>query len=421
MKKLLYIIPLLLGIIMTSCSTTYYQVFSVTPENATMTENGSPTYTKDGLQFTYNFWGENGSLNFIIYNSNDYDIIVDLTKSSFIRNNIAEDYYQGKQIETRIATGVYSSSKYGTSVITKSEVPNGKLNNYMGHTYDATLALNSYANTYITLYGQSAKKEWQTAIIYKEPEQVRIPAKSAKAFGSFNINNILITGSRFRAETIYNPTVFNRHNTPLQMRNRICIYKEGESPMFYEMDFYISGIGNVINLPSSSMTPTNFYIPYSSELDSVNAVESDLFGSNISNQTTISPAAEEEDKSQEWDIHIGSIIRYKGRNVTICNILEDKLMVAAFEERGIGTQGECLLYCKQMGEEWMLPEQQSEFESIIEIMEQCDKYIYLDYWSGINEEDNKALCYNTDRCKLRSKNIDNSYAFVPIAYIMRPN
>lgn len=421
MKRLLHIIPLLLAMVHSSCTPSiYYQVFSITPENATMTDNGSPTYNRDGLEFTYNFWGENGVVNFIIYNSNDYDIIIDLTRSSFIRNNIAEDYYQGKQIETRIATGVYNSSKYGVYETTKNEFPISKLSNYMGLTYDATLALNSYANTSTILFGHSSKKEWQTAIIYKEPEQVRIPAKSAKAFGAFNVNNILLTGRDLRAETNYRPKKFNKLNTPLQMRNRICVYKEGgEDPTFYEMDFYVSGIGNVFDIQRSSIiTPTQFYIPYSSELEKNNNTNDDLLHTDSTN-VTVSTTTEEVNP-QEWDIQIGSNIYYKGRNVTICDISDEKLMVAAFEERGIGTHYECVHYCQQMGEEWMLPEQQNEFKIIMDIMAQDNKYIYLEYWSGVAEDNNKALSYNTNRNNLRSKSSNNLYSFVPIAYITNP-
>lgn len=251
--------------VMTSCAKTFYQVFTINSENAVYTSNGSPVYLNNGLEFTYNFWGENGNVRFIIYNSNDYDVIVDLTKSSFIRNNIAEDYYQERQYETRIATGVFKSSKYGESVSVNKQVGASTLVNYLGKTYDVALSYGASvgANTEV---GNTVKKEWQTAIVHSEPEVVRIPAKSAKAFFTFNINSTRISSSRLKAEYYYDPIEFSKSTTPLEFRNRICIYKEGDEPSYYDMNFYIKEIGNVMSISGLS-NPTSFYIPYSSRLE----------------------------------------------------------------------------------------------------------------------------------------------------------
>ena len=229
---------------LSSCAKTFYQVFSITPENAVYTSNGSPVYLNDGLEFTYNFWGENGNVRFIIYNSNDYDVIVDLTKSSFIRNNIAVDYYQGRQYETRIATGVYKSSKNGMFVSVNKQAAAGTLINYLGKTYDVALSVGTSvgANTEV---GNTVKKEWQTAVSYNEPDIVRVPAKSAKAFCTFNINSTRISSSRLKAYSYYDPIEFSKSTTPLEFRNRLCIYKEGDEPSYYDMNFYIKEIGHL--------------------------------------------------------------------------------------------------------------------------------------------------------------------------------
>lgn len=250
---------------LSSCSETFYQVFSIEAENLVYTDNGSPVYACDGLEFTYNFWGENGNVRFIVYNSNDYDVIVDLTRSSFIRNNIAEDYYQGRQYETRIATGVYKSSKYGVSANVSKQTASGGLVNYLGKTYDVALSVGASvgANTEI---GTTVKKEWHTAIVQSEPQEVRIPAKSAKAFCTFNINNVRITSDRLKAGVTYDPIIFSKNDSPLEFRNRICIYRENESPNYYDMIFYINEICNVMSV-AGVIKPTRFYIPYSSKFE----------------------------------------------------------------------------------------------------------------------------------------------------------
>lgn len=261
---------------LTSCATTYYQVFSIKPENSSQTSNGSPIYTQDGLEFTYNFWGEYGNVRFIIYNSNDYDVIVDMTKSSFIRNNIAEDYYQGKQYETRVATGVYRSSKDGVSVNVNKQAAAGTLVNYMGRTYDVALSVGASvgANSEV---GTTVKREWHTAVVTTEPEIVRIPAKSAKAFCSFNINDTRVSSSRLWASDYYNPIKFTKDTTPMEFRNRICIYQENGEPTYYDMNFYINEIGNVKGLYGMTK-PTHFYISYSSTLEQKDTNE-ELFNS----------------------------------------------------------------------------------------------------------------------------------------------
>ena len=118
--------------------------------------------TQDGLEFTYNFWGESGNVRFIIYNSNDYDVTVDMTKSSFIRNNIAEDYYQHKQVETRIATGVYHTSKNGVAVSVNKQASAGTLVNYLGRTYDVALSVGASVSAN-SVVGTTVKKEWHTS------------------------------------------------------------------------------------------------------------------------------------------------------------------------------------------------------------------------------------------------------------------
>lgn len=271
------IVPFLCAVMMlTSCAKTFYQVFSINSEDAEYTSNGSPVYSDDGLEFTYNFWGENGNVRFIIYNSNDHDVLVDMTKSSFIRNNIAEDYYQGRQYETRVATGVFRSAKEGVSV-NVSKHAHGTLVNYLGRTYDVALSVGASVGASQEV-GSTVKKEWQTAVVYNEPDVVRVPAKSAKAFCTFNINSTRISSRKLKASYYYDPIEFSKTSTPLEFRNRICVYKEGDAPSYYDMNFYINEIGNVTSLQGLNQ-PTNFYIPYSSFLENTDDNE-ELFNQN---------------------------------------------------------------------------------------------------------------------------------------------
>ena len=358
----------MLAIILSSCAAPiYYQVYSITSETADYSPNGSLIFrTDDGLEFTYNFWGEAGNLRFIIYNSNDYDVIVDMTKSSFIRNNIAEDYFTGKEIENRIATGVYKTSKYGVSTSVDASVGVSSITNFLGRTYDVALALGAEENRNVEV-GSAVKKEWQTAIIYKEPETVRIPARSAKAFCSFNINSCLITSPSLRASWSYNPILFDKESSPLIMRNRICVYKEDGVPTFYDMDFYINEIGNVTDL--NIIEPTSFYISYSSTLEngkpSVNdeliITNNELKEDSIDN--TISDELTEDATTADYAI-----------TVSKCE--------------SNGTWYDAMEYCKQLGEGWELPNR----EQVEYIIDNYD-IKFSSCWTIIEINDKKAKAY----------------------------
>lgn len=268
-------------LLFTSCATTYYQVFSVMPDKSQTTPNGSPVYSQDGLEFTYNFWGEGGKVRFIVYNSNDYDVIVDLTKSSFIRNNIAEDYYQDRQYETRVATGVYRTSKQGASITVEKGASAGTLVNYFGKTYDVALAVGAASSASVEV-GSTVKKEWETAVVTSEPKEVRIPAKSAKAFCTFNVNTIRIVSSELYAGMFYHPLKFTKDNSPMEFRNRICVSHDNGEESYYDMCFYIDSIGNIQDIQDQE-SPTKFYVSYSSKLEGETS-KNDVFANNESSR-----------------------------------------------------------------------------------------------------------------------------------------
>lgn len=323
---------------LTSCYTTYYQVYKVAPENARLTQNGSPIFvTDDGLEFTYNLWGEAGNLRFIVHNTNDYDIIVDLTRSSFIRNNIAEDYYQGKQIENRVATAAYNSSEHGVSTTRSVLAGSGDVHNYLGKSYDITLAISSIRNNTNYIQGKTIKNEWQSAIVYNEPETIRIPANSAKIIYSFDINSQRIVDSKLKAEQNYNPIVFTKETSPLIMRNRICAYREGKEPLYHDMSFYISGIGNVQDL-SYLFSPTAFYVSYSSKHENT---ESEF--SLITERTN--------NKNNKIN---RTVVEYKGISGTIVSQSNDYVTIIANEGK-IGTWQEVLEYNNTLTDGWHVP------------------------------------------------------------------
>lgn len=380
MKRLLFAVCAI--VVLTSCSKIYYQIYSVASEEAQYTSNGSPIFkTDDGLEFTYNFWGEYGNLRFIVYNNNDYDVIIDMTRSAFIRNNIAEDYFTDKEIENRVSTGVFTSSKYGVLASINKGIGTGTLNNYLGRTYDVALTLGVSNAEEIVVVGQTVKKEWQTATIRKEPKSVRVPAKSAKVIYSFDINNCLITSPSLRAQNDYRPITFTKDNSPLIMQNRICVYKEDEEPTYHNMDFYINEIGNVCEL--SFMEPTSFYVSYSSRLEQDIYFNIDMLSilNNMANNSPTTGRAKSPGTTE-----------YNGLETTAIGVNNNQTILLATNSVK-GTWDEAIEYCNQLGSEWRLP---SEEELQIVRMALTD----YDYWTveEVNEQRAEYYSKRYNRC-----------------------
>lgn len=381
---------------LTSCYTTYYQVYKVAPENARLTQNGSPIFvTDDGLEFTYNLWGEAGNLRFIVHNTNDYDIIVDLTRSSFIRNNIAEDYYQGKQIENRVATAVYNSSEHGVSSSISVLAGSRDAHNYLGKSYDIALAISSIRNNTNYVQGKSIKKEWQSAILYNEPEIIRIPANSAKVVYSFDINSQRIVDSKLSAELDYNPIMFTKETSPLIMRNRICAYKEGEEPLYHDMSFYISSIENVQDL-SGLFSPTTFYVSYSSKDENVKSVYSLITEETNNSNNKIK----------------GIAVDYKGISGIIISQSNDYVTIIANEGK-IGTWQEALDYNKTLTDGWHVPSSEEIMKfAFSKFLQQSYKYWTID---EVNEK--RAKYFDKDYHDVYTGNKIKTLYIVPIVTV----
>ena len=379
-----FFISACMAIALTSCATPmYYQMYSVASESAQYSSNGSPIFkTDDGLEFTYNFWGESGNLRFIVYNNNDYDVIIDMTRSAFIRNNIAEDYFTDKEIESRIATGVFTSSQYGVSTSINRSIGVGTLDNYLGRTYDVALALGVSESKKVEV-GTTLKKEWQTAVVYKEPKSVRVPAKSAKAFLSFNINNCLITAPSLKAKAYYRPITFTKDNSPLIMRNRICVYKDGDEPTFHNMDFYIDKIGNLYEL--SLIKPTLFYISYPSSIEQEEYFTNDLLSLEKGSTSSQSLAKNNGiNVGNNKSITVGDSIEYKSVSTTIISVIGTQVVLAASGFKS--TWDEAIAYCESLGKGWRLP-------SVAELNKINRSHLTYEYYWTIEETNEKRAKY----------------------------
>ena len=124
MKKL----PLLLcTIALCSCaSSTYMQVVDV--KSSLPTVNDNYVYTDEACRITYALWSKGGDPGFYVENLTDEILYLDLTKTFFIENGTAYDYFQNRTHEdgtTRSSSNTTAATAFsllvGTPVTLASE------------------------------------------------------------------------------------------------------------------------------------------------------------------------------------------------------------------------------------------------------------------------------------------------------------
>ena len=183
------------------------------------------------------------------------------------------------------------------------------------------------------------------------------------------------------------------------MRNRICVYKEGEEPTYHNMDFYIDEIGNVCDL--SLTAPTLFYISYPSTIEQERYFNTDML--SINNREPQNGATINNNK-----IKIGDKIEYKGIPVSIVYVIGSQVVLAT--EGLTGTWDDALVYCASIGEEWRLPSTE-EFK----LMKQELQNNY--YWTIEEYNEIKAVYYSWSYNESYNANKQTKYYIQPIAIV----
>lgn len=217
MKQLFYT---LLGLsLFTSCSpTVYYQVYS--GESAQVRPSGDLLAYEDATcKITYNLWSEGGNLGFTFYNKTDQPIYLHLDQCFFVKNGLAQDYYQGR---------VYSESSSNTI----SRPASGW---WWGYTPMKTQITGS-----------------TSSISTPEPRIVCVPSKTARQIYEFSI----VGGTYRNCELIRYPSgekqmqqsaKFDQANSPYQLSNRLAYSSdaEGKNVTRLQHDFYVTEIQNL--------------------------------------------------------------------------------------------------------------------------------------------------------------------------------
>ena len=236
-------------ILTTSCASTSYkfiQVVETKPadQNIKQTINGE-IYEDSNCIIFHHFWANGGDASFAFYNKTNEIIYIDLSKSFFIKNGIANDYYKDRswtdsEINETTNITTYSNTIRSTNII-----------NFQPFllTYPTTTNINyieSHGVLYSTSHSNAITTSKTSSENIKEQKIIAIPPKTYKIIAEYAISNSVIVD----CDLTHYPKdstsiIFTEENSPLHFENYIT-YKIGNNgdENTIENKFYISKVTN---------------------------------------------------------------------------------------------------------------------------------------------------------------------------------
>ena len=233
MKTKNYLIVILLTVFtLSSCRTTFYQVYRATPTDRSMANKDALVYEDENCEVTYNLWSHGGNMGFGFFNKTKENIYLNLDECFFVRNDVANDYYLEREFTQSSNMGSKSSRKKGGSVALTGL-------NFLG-LIQSNQAAAEVSESLMTSSGSS--------VSVKEKKIITIPPGTLKYISEYNINeslyrdcDLLKYPKRKQVRTLH----FMKDDSPYVFSNRIT-YRVGEAaaPVQFENQFYVSEITN---------------------------------------------------------------------------------------------------------------------------------------------------------------------------------
>lgn len=244
MKNFKIILVGLLVLIMTSCSSTsFYQVYKTTASDKINVKENSLVYEDQNCTISYNFWENEGNIGFQFFNKTDKNIYLNLDESFFIFNGISNNYYKN-----RVFTNSQSSGVIVSKGATASQSFSG--NNFM----------NLLQNNFISASSSVEKTGLSgTSVSYNEEKTICIPPQTAKVISEYNINGYLFRDCdllRYPTKKEVKSKNFSKSSSPIIFSN-IITYKiaQSETQNKVQNEFYVS---EITNLPESEMYSSKY-------------------------------------------------------------------------------------------------------------------------------------------------------------------
>ncbi|WP_418495527.1 hypothetical protein [Coprobacter sp.] len=251
MKNLIF---LSLVLLFSSCSTLYYQVYTVKSDN--VKEQGNAlVYENDDCRIIYNLWRDGGRPGFIFFNKTDKNIFIDLKKCSFIKNHKAYDYFLNRSSTFNSSSTLSQADEiaYGSSSLKFSEYFNADKYTFINSIYIPGIISSSMANTHSNAitHSEAVKKRksasysFSEGILYKEKDIICIPPKSFKEINEYIISkDVIIDCGKMSPRKIPYKFTFDELNTPLKFSNVICYFTDKDNEHIINNDFYVESIEN---------------------------------------------------------------------------------------------------------------------------------------------------------------------------------
>lgn len=230
--KLNLLFTALIVVLLTSCATSFYQVYKAVPTDNLIKTDNYLIYEDDNCKISYDFWGEGGNIGFYFYNKTNENIYLNLEQSFFVLNGIAYDYFKNRVFTHLKGAGVTSSK-----VSTASKSVTGI--NYLDLIQTNRIQASSSVGV-MTPSGFS--------ISYNEEKIICIPSKTSKIITEYNINESLYRDCdlfKYPTKRQIKSKSFTKSDSPIIFSNRIG-YSVGQSDKLikFENEFYISEISN---------------------------------------------------------------------------------------------------------------------------------------------------------------------------------
>ena len=233
MKKLGFILVATLTILLQGCSSYQYCQLYEVGTDVEQKENAL-VYSDENCDIIYNLWADSGSMDFIFTNKTNKDIYIDLTRSFFIQNGIAYDYYSDKEYTSTVSIGDASTSELMAS--------------YTKYGYTHTPYL--WTPTSISRGAKVSStftSGYSASVTTKTEKYIYVPAKASKIVRSFSISNhlYLICGNdELNAPNTESEKItYTKDESPLNFRNRIT-YILDENVHNVDNEFWITSVRN---------------------------------------------------------------------------------------------------------------------------------------------------------------------------------
>ncbi|MEX0596047.1 MAG: hypothetical protein WD512_06055, partial [Candidatus Paceibacterota bacterium] len=234
MKKIKLFYTLAISVFVSSCATTFYQVYETTPVQSEdyLVKDDSIIYEDENCKVTYNFWSDGGNIGFEFYNKTDESIILNMEESFFIKNGIAYNYYK-----QRVYTSSSSSGTMTSSTVNASKSVSGINYNNLFQTNKAGVNRTRGA---MTGSGYS--------VSYEEEKFVIIPPKTAKYILEYSINESIYRDCdlyKYPTKKQINTITLSEADSPYNYGNRLTYSVDSmKSWTILENNFYVSKITN---------------------------------------------------------------------------------------------------------------------------------------------------------------------------------